>query len=75
MHHQRMICKAFFPMAGMSFTDEWQVSNTPVTQADCPVCWPRRLLRHAISALSRAGVPSARIHYGCFGPADEFLVA
>lgn len=56
-------------------TDEWLVSNTPVAQADFYICGPRPFLRHAVSALSLAGVPSDRIHYEFFGPADELLAA
>ena len=56
-------------------TDEWLVSNTPVAQADYYICGPRPFLRHAVSALSLAGVPSDRIHYEFFGPADELLAA
>lgn len=56
-------------------TDEWLVANTPVAQADYYICGPRPFLRHAVSTLSLAGVPSDRIHYEFFGPADEMLAA
>ncbi len=56
-------------------TDEWLVANTPVGDADYYICGPRPFLRHAVSTLSLAGVPSDRIHYEFFGPADELLVA
>ena len=56
-------------------TDDWLVSNTPVAQADYYICGPRPFLRHAVSALSLAGVSSERIHYEFFGPADELLAA
>ena len=56
-------------------TDEWLVANTPVTAADYYICGPRPFLRHAVSTLSLAGVPSERIHYEFFGPADELLAA
>ncbi|MCP1469647.1 nitric oxide dioxygenase [Sphingobium sp. OAS761] len=56
-------------------TDEWLVANTPVAEADYYICGPRPFLRHAVSTLSLAGVPSDRIHYEFFGPADELLAA
>lgn len=56
-------------------TDEWLIANTPVTEADYYICGPRPFLRHAVSTLSLAGVPSDRIHYEFFGPADELLAA
>ncbi|NIJ16302.1 NO-inducible flavohemoprotein [Sphingobium vermicomposti] len=56
-------------------TDEWLVANTPVGDADYYICGPRPFLRHAVSTLSLAGVPSDRIHYEFFGPADELLAA
>src|SRR3546814_12446473 len=54
-------------------TDEWLVANTPVADGDYYICGPRPFLRHAVSTLSLAGVPSDRIHYEFFGPADELL--
>ncbi|GGC17024.1 flavohemoprotein [Novosphingobium endophyticum] len=56
-------------------TDEWLVANTPVNEATYYICGPRPFLRHAVSTLSLAGVPSDRIHYEFFGPADELLAA
>lgn len=56
-------------------TDEWLVAHTPVEEADYYICGPRPFLRAAVSALSLAGVPSDRIHYEFFGPADELLAA
>ncbi|WP_327753680.1 NO-inducible flavohemoprotein [Sphingobium sp. SJ10-10] len=56
-------------------TDEWLVANTPVAHAVYYICGPRPFLRHAVSTLSLAGVPSSRIHYEFFGPADELLAA
>ncbi|HEX2793492.1 MAG TPA: nitric oxide dioxygenase, partial [Croceicoccus sp.] len=55
--------------------DEWLVANTPVAEADYYICGPRPFLRHAVSTLSLSGVPSDRIHYEFFGPADELLAA
>ncbi|MBM7405087.1 MULTISPECIES: NO-inducible flavohemoprotein [Sphingomonas] len=63
-----------YDVAGI-ITDEWLVANTPVAQADYFICGPRSFLRHAVSALSLAGVPASRIHYEFFGPADELLAA
>lgn len=56
-------------------TDEWLVANTPVAEADYYICGPRPFLRHAVSTLSLAGVPSTRVHYEFFGPADELIAA
>ena len=56
-------------------TEDWLVENTPAAVADYYICGPRPFLRGAVSALSLAGVPSARIHYEFFGPADEILAA
>ena len=63
-----------YDVAGI-ITDEWLVANTPVGDADYYICGPRPFLRHAVSTLSLAGVPSDRIHYEFFGPADELLAA
>src|SRR3546814_15651846 len=56
-------------------SDEWLAANTPVADADYYICGPRPFLRHAVSTLSLAGVPSDRIHYEFFGPAAELLAA
>ncbi|MBU3076436.1 NO-inducible flavohemoprotein [Sphingomonas quercus] len=56
-------------------TEEWLLANTPVGEADYYLCGPRPFLRAAVSALSLSGVPSDRIHYEFFGPADELLAA
>lgn len=56
-------------------TEEWLIASTPVAEADYYICGPRPFLRAAVSALSLAGVPSDRIHYEFFGPADELLAA
>jgi nitric oxide dioxygenase len=63
-----------YDVAGI-ITDEWLIANTPVGEADYYICGPRPFLRHAVSTLSLAGVPSDRIHYEFFGPADELLAA
>ncbi|WP_287885024.1 MULTISPECIES: NO-inducible flavohemoprotein [Paracoccus] len=56
-------------------TEEWLLANTPAGEADYYICGPRPFLRAAVAALSLAGVPSDRIHYEFFGPADELLAA
>ncbi|MFS8054105.1 NO-inducible flavohemoprotein [Rhizobium sp. BR 317] len=63
-----------YDVAGI-ITDDWLVSNTPVGEADYYICGPRLFLRSAVSALSLVGVPSNRIHYEFFGPADDLLAA
>jgi nitric oxide dioxygenase len=56
-------------------TTEWLSANTPLDEADIYLCGPRPFLRAFVGGLSRAGVPSHRIHYEFFGPADERLTA
>ena len=56
-------------------TEEWLLANTPITKADYYICGPRPFLRASVAALSLSGVPSDRIHYEFFGPADELLAA
>ena len=72
--HASEVAGQDYDVAGI-ITDEWLVANTPVTTADYYICGPRPFLRHAVSTLSLAGVPSDRIHYEFFGPADELLAA
>jgi nitric oxide dioxygenase len=56
-------------------TPEWLESNTPTDTADYFLCGPRPFLAVFVAALSLAGVPSTRIHYEFFGPAEELLAA
>jgi nitric oxide dioxygenase len=56
-------------------TMDWLERNTPAGEADYYLCGPRPFLRAFVSGLARSGVPSARIHYEFFGPADELLAA
>lgn len=56
-------------------TPQWLQANMPEGEADYYLCGPRPFLRAMVSALSLAGVPSSRIHYEFFGPADELLAA
>lgn len=54
---------------------DWLKANTPLHEADVFLCGPKPFLRAFVSGLALAGVPSARIHYEFFGPADELLAA
>ena len=63
-----------YDVAGL-IDGDWLVANTPITEADYFLCGPRPFLRNLVSALSLTGVPSDRIHYEFFGPADELLAA
>ncbi|HKX22808.1 MAG TPA: NO-inducible flavohemoprotein [Rhizorhapis sp.] len=63
-----------YDVAGL-IDGDWLVANTPIAEADYFLCGPRPFLRNLVSALSLAGVPSDRIHYEFFGPADELLAA
>ena len=54
---------------------EWLTRHTPLEEADIYVCGPKGFLRTYITDLSMAGVPSSRIHYEFFGPADELMAA
>lgn len=63
-----------YDIAGL-ITEDWLIANTPAAYADYYICGPRPFLRHAVTALSMAGVPADRIHYEFFGPADELLAA
>ena len=56
-------------------TTEWLAANTPMHQADFYLCGPKPFLRAFVAGLSGAGVPSDRIHYEFFGPADDLLAA
>lgn len=61
-----------FDIAGL-IGEEWLRTATPIDDADYYLCGPRPMLRALITALSMAGLPSDRIHYEFFGPADELL--
>ncbi|MGE0665820.1 MAG: NO-inducible flavohemoprotein [Sphingomonadales bacterium] len=54
---------------------EWLERHTPLESAHYYLCGPRPFLRTFVSGLSLAGVPSSRIHYEFFGPADKLLAA
>ncbi|PVE51289.1 NO-inducible flavohemoprotein [Arthrobacter sp. TPD3018] len=63
-----------FDEAGL-IDEEWLRQETMGAEADYYLCGPRPFLRTFVSTLSLAGVPSDRIHYEFFGPADELLAA
>ena len=54
-------------------TTEWLAENTPLHDADIYLCGPKPFLRAFVSGLALAGVPSDRIHYEFFGPADGLI--
>lgn len=63
-----------YDLSGL-ITDEWLLANSSPATSDYYICGPRPFLRAAVAALSVTGVPSDRIHYEFFGPADEMLAA
>ncbi|RXF70916.1 NO-inducible flavohemoprotein [Hansschlegelia zhihuaiae] len=56
-------------------TPEWLAKHTPLSDAEYVLCGPRGFLRAFVGGLVSLGVPSSRIHYEFFGPADELLAA
>jgi nitric oxide dioxygenase len=54
---------------------DWLKKNTPLHEADIYLCGPKPFLRAFVGGLSRAGVPSDRVHYEFFGPADDEAIA
>jgi nitric oxide dioxygenase len=56
-------------------TVDWLKANTPLHEADIFLCGPKPFLKAFVGGLSLAGVPTDRIHYEFFGPADELLAA
>ena len=54
---------------------DWLKANSPFATADFYLCGPKPFLRSLVGGLVAAGVPSDRIHYEFFGPADELLAA
>ncbi|WP_075292001.1 NO-inducible flavohemoprotein [Pararhizobium arenae] len=56
-------------------TVEWLQQNTPLMGSDYYLCGPKPFLKSLVQGLARAGVPSSRIHYEFFGPADELIAA
>ena len=68
------VAKRDFDETGL-IDEEWLRRETMATEADYYLCGPRPFLRTFVATLSLAGVPSDRIHYEFFGPADELLAA
>ncbi|MBB4188622.1 nitric oxide dioxygenase [Sinorhizobium terangae] len=56
-------------------TANWLRENTPFASADFYLCGPKPFLRALVGDLTRAGVPSERVHFEIFGPADEKIAA
>jgi nitric oxide dioxygenase len=51
----------------------WLAANTPVAEAIYYLCGPKPFLRSLAGGLLRQGVPTDRVRYEFFGPADEML--
>ncbi|MDR3534488.1 MAG: NO-inducible flavohemoprotein [Rhodopila sp.] len=51
----------------------WLAQNTPIGDATYYLCGPKPFLHSLIGGLLSQGVPSDRIRYEFFGPADEVL--
>ena len=60
---------------GRPVLGDWLRAHTPVANADYYVCGPKPFLRAFVGELSLSGVPSERIHFEFFGPADELIAA
>ena len=56
-------------------TGRWLRDHTPLASADYYLCGPKPFLRTFVRELVLAGVPSERVHYEFFGPADELMAA
>jgi len=54
-------------------TPDWLVAHTPAAEATYYLCGPRAFLASLVHGLARLGVPSERIRYEVFGPADEWV--
>ena len=52
---------------------DWLAEDTPIDRATYYLCGPKPFLRDIARGLARHGVPSDRIRYEFFGPADELL--
>lgn len=58
--------------AGLISVD-WLKAHTPFDVADFYLCGPRPFLHALVHGLRGAGVPSDRLHFETFGPADSSL--
>ena len=56
-------------------TAEWLVANTPREQATYYLCGPKPFLAALVHGLGRQGIPTERIRFEFFGPADELVEA
>lgn len=56
-------------------TADWLAEDTPIDLATYYLCGPKPFLRDIARGLARHGVPSERIRYEFFGPADDLLDA
>lgn len=54
---------------------DWLHQNTPADRATYFLCGPRPFLRDIALGLRNRGIPTDRIRYEFFGPADELLAA
>lgn len=79
--HGNVLVETFYETGAEARTNpgritlDWLQVNTPLAEADVYLCGPRPFLRHFVSSLRDAGIPTDRIHYEFFGPADEQLAA
>jgi nitric oxide dioxygenase len=53
----------------------WLAQHTPLDRATVYLCGPKPFLRSLVGGLLAEGVPSVRIRYEFFGPADDNLTA
>ncbi len=56
-------------------TVPWLENNTPFDSADFYLCGPKPFLAALVGGLTKAGIPSNRIHYEFFGPTEDLLAA
>ncbi|MBR0644737.1 NO-inducible flavohemoprotein [Plastoroseomonas hellenica] len=54
---------------------DWLRRHTPLAEADYYLCGPKPFMRSFVRGLAEGGVPTERIRYEFFGPADELLAA
>jgi len=55
-------------------TESWLASILPQKDCDYYFCGPKRFMHTIYLALTKWGVPTARIHYEFFGPSDAEVV-
>ncbi|GJD42564.1 Flavohemoprotein [Methylobacterium cerastii] len=56
-------------------TAEWLAANTPREEATYYLCGPKPFLAALVHGLGRQGIPTERIRFEFFGPADELVEA